>query len=170
MEQLQWRKIKKLGSYNQVKNPLLKFIPDLEGDVDLIVEDVFHLPSPHMTPSEMLQLQVIIDERVKQDNIHGVVITHGTDTLEETAYFLDLTVQATIPIVVTGAMRSSNELGADGLYNFLSAVKVASCDEVAEKGVLVVLNDEIHCATNVTKHIQVMSQHSKVHNTDQLEW
>ena len=76
-----------------------------------------------MTPSEMLQLQVIIDERVKQDNIHGVVITHGTDTLEETAYFLDLTVQATIPIVVTGAMRSSNELGADGLYNFLSAVK-----------------------------------------------
>ena len=124
MEQLQWRKIKKLGSYNQVKNPLLKFIPDLEGDVDLIVEDVFHLPSPHMTPSEMLQLQVIIDERVKQDNIHGVVITHGTDTLEETAYFLDLTVQATIPIVVTGAMRSSNELGADGLYNFLSAVKL----------------------------------------------
>ena len=77
-----------------------------------------------MTPSEMLQLQVIIDERVKQDNIHGVVITHGTDTLEETAYFLDLTVQATIPIVVTGAMRSSNELGADGLYNFLSAVKL----------------------------------------------
>ncbi|HDR7783570.1 MULTISPECIES: asparaginase [Bacillus] len=133
------------------KNPLLKFIPDLEGDVDLIVEDVFHLPSPHMTPSEMLQLQVIIDERVKQDNIHGVVITHGTDTLEETAYFLDLTVQATIPIVVTGAMRSSNELGADGLYNFLSAVKVASCSEAAEKGVLVVLNDEIHCATNVTK-------------------
>ena len=85
-----------------------------------------------MTPSEMLQLQVIIDERVKQDNIHGVVITHGTDTLEETAYFLDLTVQATIPIVVTGAMRSSNELGADGLY-FLSAVKVASSSEAAEK-------------------------------------
>ena len=141
---------KETGSYNQVKNPLLKFIPDLEGDVDLIVEDVFHLPSPHMTPSEMLQLQVIIDERVKQDNIHGVVITHGTDTLEETAYFLDLTVQATIPIVVTGAMRSSNELGADGLYNFLSAVKLLVVMK-RRKGVLVVLNDEIHCATNVTK-------------------
>ncbi|WP_459501537.1 asparaginase [Bacillus sp. C1] len=133
------------------QNPLLTFIPDLEDTIDLIVEDVFHLPSPHMTPSEMLQLQVIIDERIKNEDIHGVVITHGTDTLEETAYFLDLTVQVNIPIVVTGAMRSSNELGADGLYNFLSAVKVASSNEAIGKGVLVVLNDEIHCATNVTK-------------------
>ncbi|MEI4830460.1 asparaginase [Bacillus sp. FJAT-53711] len=133
------------------QNPLLKFIPNLEEDIDLIVEDVFHLPSPHMTPNEMLQLQVMIDEKVKNDNVQGVVITHGTDTLEETAYFLDLTVQADVPIVVTGAMRSSNELGADGLYNFLSAVKVASSEEAKGKGVLVVLNDEIHCATNVTK-------------------
>ncbi|MGG2092908.1 asparaginase [Bacillus sp. S13(2024)] len=133
------------------QNPLLKFIPNLEEDIDLIVEDVFHLPSPHMTPNEMLQLQVMIDEKVKNDNMQGVVITHGTDTLEETAYFLDLTVQADVPIVVTGAMRSSNELGADGLYNFLSAVKVASSEEAKGKGVLVVLNDEIHCATNVTK-------------------
>ncbi|PHA03626.1 L-asparaginase [Bacillus pseudomycoides] len=133
------------------QNPLLKFIPNLEEDIDLIVEDVFHLPSPHMTPNEMLQLQVMIDEKVKNDNVQGVVITHGTDTLEETAYFLDLTVQADVPIIVTGAMRSSNELGADGLYNFLSAVKVASSEEAKGKGVLVVLNDEIHCATNVTK-------------------
>ncbi|MGG2066396.1 asparaginase [Bacillus sp. S14(2024)] len=133
------------------QNPLLKFIPNLGEDIDLIVEDVFHLPSPHMTPNEMLQLQVMIDEKVKNDNMQGVVITHGTDTLEETAYFLDLTVQADVPIVVTGAMRSSNELGADGLYNFLSAVKVASSEEAKGKGVLVVLNDEIHCATNVTK-------------------
>ncbi|MGG0187402.1 L-asparaginase [Bacillus sp. AFS018417] len=133
------------------QNPLLKFIPNLEEDIDLIVEDVFHLPSPHMTPNEMLQLQVMIDEKVKNDNVQGIVITHGTDTLEETAYFLDLTVQADVPIVVTGAMRSSNELGADGLYNFLSAVKVASSEEAKGKGVLVVLNDEIHCATNVTK-------------------
>ncbi|MFI8705564.1 asparaginase [Bacillus sp. NPDC077411] len=133
------------------QNPLLKFIPNLEEDIDLIVEDVFHLPSPHMTPNEMLQLQVMINEKVKNDNMQGVVITHGTDTLEETAYFLDLTVQADVPIVVTGAMRSSNELGADGLYNFLSAVKVASSEEAKGKGVLVVLNDEIHCATNVTK-------------------
>jgi L-asparaginase len=132
------------------ENPLLKFIPSSD-EVNLLVEDVFHLPSPHMTPKEMLMLQKLIHERAAREDLAGVVITHGTDTLEETAYFLDLTVQSDIPIVVTGAMRSSNELGSDGLYNFLSAVKVASSDEARGKGVLVVLNDEIHCATNVTK-------------------
>lgn len=131
-------------------NPLLQYIPQ-SNTVHLIVEDVFYLPSPHITPKEMLVLQQIIDTRVNAERIDGVVITHGTDTLEETAYFLDITVQANIPIVVTGAMRSSNELGSDGLYNFLSAVKVASSDEAKGKGVLVVLNDEIHSATNVTK-------------------
>ncbi|WP_155890993.1 asparaginase [Ectobacillus panaciterrae] len=134
----------------QGNNPLLKFIPP-SNEIDLLVEDVFHLPSPHMTPKEMLVLQQLIHSKIQQDNIDGVVITHGTDTLEETAYFLDLTVRSNIPVVVTGAMRSSNELGSDGLYNFLSAVKVASSAEAKGKGVLVVLNDEIHCATNVTK-------------------
>ena len=81
----------------------------------------------------------------------GVVITHGTDTLEETAFFLDTTIGDQIPIVVTGAMRSSNELGSDGLYNFESAIRVASCDEAIGKGVLVVMNDEIHSARYVTK-------------------
>ncbi len=132
------------------QNPLLQYIPQSD-EVHLLVEDVFYLPSPHMTPKEMLVLQQLIDKRAEVDQIDGVVITHGTDTLEETAYFLNITVQANIPIVVTGAMRSSNELGSDGLYNFLSAVKVASSDEAKGKGVLVVLNDEIHCATNVTK-------------------
>ena len=84
-------------------------------------------------------------------DIDGVVITHGTDTLEETAYFLDLTIESKIPIVVTGAMRSSNEIGADGLYNLISSIKVAASEEAKEKGVLVVLNDEIHTAENVTK-------------------
>lgn len=134
----------------QGNNPLLRFIPP-SNKIDLLVEDVFHLPSPHMTPKEMLVLQQLIHSKIQQDNIDGVVITHGTDTLEETAYFLDLTVRSNIPVVITGAMRSSNELGSDGLYNFLSAVKVASSDEAKGKGVLVVLNDEIHCATNVTK-------------------
>ncbi|HEY4552350.1 MAG TPA: asparaginase, partial [Bacillaceae bacterium] len=83
--------------------------------------------------------------------IDGVVITHGTDTLEETAYFLDLTVSAQIPIVVTGAMRSSNEVGSDGLYNLMSSIRVALSDDAKDKGVLVVLNDEIHTALNVTK-------------------
>lgn len=113
--------------------------------------EAFNLPSPHITPKEMLLLKQMIDESIQKDHIEGVVITHGTDTLEETAYFLDLTVDTTIPIVLTGAMRSSNEVGSDGLYNLLSAVKVASSDDAKDKGVLVVLNDEIHTAENVTK-------------------
>ena len=79
------------------------------------------------------------------------MITHGTDTLEETAYLLDLTIDISQPIVITGAMRSSNEIGSDGLYNFISAIRVATSLEASDKGVMVVFNDEIHTARNVTK-------------------
>ena len=80
-----------------------------------------------------------------------MVITHGTDTLEETAYFLDTMEVPNVPIVLTGAMRSSNELGSDGVYNYLSALRVASHEKAIGKGVLVVMNDEIHAAKYVTK-------------------
>ena len=90
---------------------------------DITVKEAFHLPSPHITPDHMLQLKKIIEEEYKKEKIQGVVITHGTDTLEETAYFLDLTVDLPISIVVTGAMRSSNEIGADGLYNLFHPSK-----------------------------------------------
>lgn len=133
------------------KNPLLDKTDILNTWCDLIIEEPFHLPSPHITPKEMLQLKQLIDQYIAKEAIDGVVITHGTDTLEETAYFLDLTTQTNLPIVVTGAMRSSNEIGSDGLYNLVSSLKVAICDEARNKGVLVVLNDEIHTAVNVTK-------------------
>lgn len=131
-------------------NPLSEKTKELRSLADIIVEEPFHLPSPHITPVEMYKLKEII-EKYKKQNISGVVITHGTDTLEETAYFLDLTINSSFPIVVTGAMRSSNEIGADGLYNLISSIRVASCEEAKDKGVLVVLNDEIHTAENVTK-------------------
>lgn len=96
---------------------------------------------------------LVLYQKIKEeaDNYDGVVITHGTDTLEETAYFLDTMEVPHMPIVLTGAMRSSNELGSDGVYNYLSALRVASDDRAADKGVLVVMNDEIHAAKYVTK-------------------
>jgi len=133
------------------KNPLVEKTKELLAIAHLLIEEPFHLPSPHITPLEMLQLKTLIERYILIEAINGVVITHGTDTLEETAYFLDLSVQTNIPIVITGAMRSSNEIGADGLYNLMSAIKVANSDEAENKGVLVVLNDEIHTAVNVTK-------------------
>ena len=76
---------------------------------------------------------------MKNNSFDGIVITHGTDTLEETAYFLELSTNFNIPIVLTGAMRSSNEIGSDGVYNLMSAVRVAAADDANGKGVLVVL-------------------------------
>ena len=126
---------------NHVSNPL-------EG-VEVHTLDFFNLPSPHIKPKHMLALYQKIKEEA--DHYDGFVITHGTDTLEETAYFLDTMEVPHKPIVLTGAMRSSNELGSDGVYNYLSALRVASDDKAADKGVLVVMNDEIHAAKYVTK-------------------
>lgn len=132
------------------ENPIAKEATILNGRVNLLTDELFNLPSPHVTPSVMLQLKERIDE-AEANGVDGVVITHGTDTLEETAYFLDLTLPSTIPVVLTGAMRSSNEVGSDGLYNFQSAIMVAATEESRGKGALVVMNDEIHTARYVTK-------------------
>lgn len=133
------------------ENPLKKRSHLFDKLANMIVEDFLHLPSPHITPKEMLLIKNRIEKAIANHEADAVVITHGTDTLEETAYFLDLTLKTSIPIIVTGAMRSINEIGSDGLYNFQSAIWVALSDEAKEKGVLVVMNDEIHTARYVTK-------------------
>ncbi|MBM6619891.1 asparaginase [Bacillus suaedaesalsae] len=133
------------------ENPLQESLSSLNQIANIESEEVFQLPSPHITHKEMFLLKKRIEQASQTEQVDGVVITHGTDTLEETAYFLDLTLNAGIPIVITGAMRSSNEIGSDGPYNLLSSVKVAASNDAANKGVLVVLNDEIHTAKNVTK-------------------
>lgn len=131
-------------------NPMNNIQVDLDN-VNLIVEDFFNLPSPQVTLEDMLELKKRINNAFANENIDGVVITHGTDTLEETAYFLDSTIERGKPIVVTGAMRSSNEIASDGTYNFLTSIRVAADDNSANRGVLVVMNDEIHSARFVTK-------------------
>lgn len=117
------------------------------ADIEEVIE--FSLPSPQITPQHMMRLAHKINGLGKEYD--GVVITHGTDTLEETAYFLDLVSNTTIPIIVTGAMRSYNEIGSDALYNIISSVRVATSNNAKDKGVLVVMNDEIHHAGTVTK-------------------
>ncbi|HDI7551486.1 asparaginase [Staphylococcus aureus] len=111
----------------------------------------FNVPSPHMTIQHVKQLKDIILEAVTNKYYDGFVITHGTDTLEETAFLLDLILGIEQPVVITGAMRSSNEIGSDGLYNYISAIRVASDEKARHKGVMVVFNDEIHTARNVTQ-------------------
>ncbi|KMJ59781.1 asparaginase [Bacillus sp. LL01] len=133
------------------RNPLTTIPLIVDSNIDIDSHELFNLPSPHITTKHMLELSKFIDHQVVENAIEGFVVTHGTDTLEETAFFLDLTVQTRVPIVLTGAMRSSNEIGSDGPYNLLSSVKVAASEEAKNKGVLVVLNDEVHTAKNVTK-------------------
>ena len=129
-------------------NPMTQVTSPIEG-IAVTSEDFFNLPSPQMTPRHMLALYQKIKEEAY--NYDGIVITHGTDTLEETAYFLDTMELPEIAVVITGAMRSSNELGSDGVYNFLIALRVAADPKARDKSVLVVMNDEIHAAKYVTK-------------------
>ncbi|HDG4167411.1 TPA: asparaginase [Staphylococcus aureus] len=110
----------------------------------------FNVPSPHMTIQHVKQLKDIILEAVTNKYYDGFVITHGTDTLEETAFLLDLILGIEQPVVITGAMRSSNEIGSDGLYNYISAIRVASDEKARHKGVMVVFNDEIHTSNTNT--------------------
>ena len=108
-------------------------------------------PSPHMTIENMLELSKFIEKLIKREDIDGVVLTHGTDTLEETAYFLDLTIDTQKVIVVTGAMRSSSELGYDGPFNLATSICTAISEEAKGRGVLVCFNGELNSAAEVTK-------------------
>ncbi|MGZ4107651.1 MAG: asparaginase [Tumebacillaceae bacterium] len=130
---------------------LTKAIPMLSNYATVHVEEFSNVPSPHMTLDLMADLGRMVKARLAGDDVDGIVITHGTDTLEETAYYLDLILPPGKPVVVTGAMRSSNELGADGPVNLLNSIRTAASRDAWGQGVLVVLNDEIHAARFVTK-------------------
>ena len=130
---------------------LMKGVPGLGEIADLDVLNFCNKPGPHIRPEEVLELGKTITGIFARGEADGVVITHGTDTLEETAYELDLLLGGDHPIVVTGAMRTGSMISADGPANLMNAVLTAADDAARGKGVMVVFNNEIHLARDVTK-------------------
>ena len=128
------------------------FLPTLPpGLAEIEIEEHCHLPSAHFTLDTVWALQERVAAALARPEVDGVVVTHGTDVLEESAYLLDLTVPGDKPMVLTGAMRTASHLGYEGYANLAAALRVAADDEARGLGALVVMNDEIHAARFVTK-------------------
>ena len=130
---------------------LIEAVPELKKIANVRGEQVFQVASENMTNELWLKLGKRVNELLAQNDVDGIVITHGTDTLEETAYFLDLVVKSTKPVVLVGAMRPSTAISADGPVNLYNATLLAASKEAIGKGVLVALNDQINAGRDVTK-------------------
>ncbi len=128
------------------------FLAALPRDLaEIRVEEFSNVPSAHFTIDHLWNLSRRIAALAARDDVDGIVITHGTDTLEESAYLCDLTMDTRKPIVFTGAMRAASDAGYEGIANLVAAIRVAASDDARACGALVVFNDEIHCARDVTK-------------------
>ncbi|MCU0256380.1 MAG: type II asparaginase, partial [Vicinamibacterales bacterium] len=130
---------------------LLAAVPQAKKLATLRGEQISNIGSQDMNDAVWMKLARRIDELAAMNDVDGVVITHGTDTIEETAYFLNLVLKSKKPVVLTAAMRPSTALSADGPLNFFNAVAVAGNRNAAGRGVLVVLNDWVHGASSLTK-------------------
>jgi L-asparaginase/glutamin-(asparagin-)ase len=130
---------------------LINAVPELQKVASVSGEQVFQIASENMGNEQWLVLAKRVNALLAQPNVDGIVITHGTDTIEETAYFLNLVVKSRKPVVVVGAMRPSTAISADGPINLYNAVLTAGSPEAVGKGVLVVMNDQINGAREVTK-------------------
>ena len=128
------------------------FTAELPPDLpDLLAEEVVNLPSSHFTLETLQAVRERVVALAAAEDVNGIVVTHGTDTLEETAFLLDLTVTGEKPIVLTGAMRTASDVGYEGYANLLAAIRVADAPGARGLGAVVVLNGEIHAARYVTK-------------------
>jgi L-asparaginase len=136
-----------------VKGPVLvQAVPELLEYANITVEEFSIIGSSQMTPGHWLKLSKRINTLFSEnDSLDGIVITHGTDTLEETAYFLNLTVKSDKPVVLTGSMKSSDEVSAEGPTNLINAVRVAGSKASIDQGVLIALNENITAARDAWK-------------------
>ncbi len=130
---------------------LVEAVPQLREAACISAEQIANIDSCNITSGLWFKLAARCNELMADDGTDGIVITHGTDTLEETAYFLNLTVKGSKPVVITGAMRPATAISADGPLDLLNAVKTACCPEACGKGVLVAMNDIILAARYATK-------------------
>ena len=130
---------------------LLAAVPQAKEIAALRGEQISNIGSQDMNDEVWLKLAKRVNELVAMPDVDGIVITHGTDTIEETSYFLNLVVKSRKPVVLTASMRPSTALSADGPLNFYNAVAVAANKDAAGRGVLVVINDWIHGASSLTK-------------------
>jgi L-asparaginase len=132
-------------------NDLINAVPQMRELAAITGEQVVNIGSQDMNDQVWLKLAKRINQRLASGEVDGIVVTHGTDTMEETSYFIDLVTPNERPIVLTGSMRPATAIGADGPANLYNAVAVAASREARGRGVLVVLNDSIHLARNVAK-------------------
>jgi len=130
---------------------IMSMVTNIDQIADLDIVEFGKYPGPHMTPEKMMELKQLVQKKLNQADIYGVIVTHGTDNLEETAYLLDLTIEHEKPIIVVGAMRNGSEMGYDGPSNLAAAISTAVHPNSLKRGVLVVLNNEISAAREVTK-------------------
>src|SRR5215467_11044318 len=143
-----------LGGY-EIRKPIAEIVaqvPEIKRYAQVETEQFANIPSAQMTPEQWLQLARRINTTFeKRPEIAGIVITHGTDRLEETAFFLHLTVKSDKPVVLVGAQRPPTGISPDGPINLLSAVRVAAARDARGKGVVVVMDDRIISARDAEK-------------------
>ncbi len=130
---------------------LIAAVPELQDVANVSGEQIFQIGSESYNNERWMKLAKRVSELLKSKDVDGVVITHGTDTIEETGYFLNLTLKSEKPVVLVGSMRPGSAMSADGPLNIYNAVIVAGDKNSWGKGTLVVMNDEIHSARDVTK-------------------
>ena len=149
------------ATYAAAKVPvdkLLAGLPELAKVADVRGEQLLQIASESFTNDDLMKIGKRVSALVKQADVDGIVVTHGTDTLEETAYFLSLVIRTSKPIVVVGSMRPGTALSADGALNLFDAVSVAASKDSGGKGVLVTMNDEINSGRDVIKLINIKTE------------